>query len=83
MAQVITHCNPELEHAPHSSIDCEPRRLFYGRVPHSILDHKLGLQFNPNTEPSTDFAEEVLRRTKTLYDKTKKNVMQSYIKSKK
>ena len=27
----------------HSSIDCEPSRIFQGRVPHKILDHKLGL----------------------------------------
>ena len=67
----------------HSSIDCEPSRVFHGRVPHNILDHKLGLRFNPNITPTTDFAEELLRRTKILYHKTKKNVMQSYIKYKK
>ena len=66
----------------HSSIHCEPSRVFHGRVPHNILDHKIELRFNPNIAPTTDFAEELLRRTKTLYDKTKKNVMQSYIKYK-
>ena len=66
----------------HSSIDCEPSRVFHGRVPHNILDHKLGLRLNPNIAPTTDFAEELLQRTKTLYDETKKNVMQSYIKYK-
>ena len=25
-----------------SSTDCEPSRVFHGRVPHKILDHKLG-----------------------------------------
>ena len=63
----------------HSSINCEPSRVFHGRVPHKILDHKLGLRFNPNIAPTRDFAEELLRRTKILHDKTKKNVMQSYI----
>ena len=66
----------------HSSIDCEPSRVFHGRDPHKNLDHKLGLRFNPNAAPTTDFAEELLRRTKILYDKTKRNVMQSYIKYK-
>ena len=66
----------------HSSIDCEPSRVFHGRVPHNILDHKLGLRFNPNIALTTDFAEKLLRRTKVLYDTTKKNVMQSYIKYK-
>ena len=59
----------------HPNIDCEPSRVFHGRVPHNILNHKLGLRFNPNIAPTTDFAEELLRRTKILYDKTKKNVM--------
>ena len=67
----------------HSSIDCEPSRVFHGSVPHNILDHKHGLRFNPNTALTTDFAEESLRRTKILYDKTQKNVMQSYMKYKK
>ena len=66
----------------HSSINCEPSRVFHGRVPHNILDHKLGLRFNPNAAPTTDFAQKLLRRTKILYDKIKKNVMQSYIKYK-
>ena len=66
----------------HSIIDFEPSRRIHGRVTHNILDHKLGLRFNPNIAPSTDFAEELLRRSKILYDKTKKNVMKSYIKSK-
>ena len=66
----------------HYRIDCEPSRVFHGRVPYNILDHKLGLRFNPNAAPTTDFTQELLRRTKILYEKTKKNVMQSYIKYK-
>ena len=46
----------------HSSVDCEPTRIFHGRVLHNILDHQLGLRFNPNIEPTTDFAEEKLRK---------------------
>ena len=66
----------------HPSIDCEPSRVFHGRVPHNIPDHKLGLRFNPNIARTTDFAKELQRRTKIIYDKTKKNIMQSYIKYK-
>ena len=67
----------------HSSTDCEPSRVFHGRVPHNILDHKLGLRFNLNAGPTTHLAEVLLRRTKILYDKTKKNVMQSHFRYKK
>ena len=66
----------------HSSIDYEPNRVFHGIVPHNILDHKRGLQFNPNIAPTTDFAEELLRRTRILYDTTNQYVVQSYIKYK-
>ena len=62
----ILNCNTTY----HSPIDCEPSRVFHGRIPHNILDHKLGLRFNPNIAPTTDFAEEIVRRTKILCDKT-------------
>ena len=29
----------------HASLDCEPSRVFHGRIPHNKLDYKLG--FNP------------------------------------
>ena len=66
----------------HSSTDCEPSRVFLGRFTHNIPNHKLGLRFNPNIAPTTDFAKELPRRTKILHDKTKNIVMQSYIKYK-
>ena len=66
----------------HSSLGCEPSRIFHGRVPYNILDHRLGLNPNPKIIPTTDFAEELQRRTQILIDKTKKNIMQSYLKYK-
>ena len=52
----------------HSSIDCEPSRVFHGRVIHNFLDQKLELRFNPIITPNTDFAEKLLRRTEILFD---------------
>ena len=66
----------------HSSLLCEPTRIFHGRVPYNILDHRLGLNPNPKINPTTDFAEECQRRTQILIDKTKENIMQSYLKYK-
>ena len=66
----------------HSSVGCEPSRIFHGRVPYNILDHRLGLNPNPKILPTTDFAEERQRRTQILIDRTKKNIMQSYLKYK-
>ena len=66
----------------HTSIGCEPTRVFHGRILFNILDHKLGNDPNEQINPSTEFAEEIQNRTKILIDKTKQNIMQSYIKYK-
>ena len=66
----------------HASIGCEPTRVFHGRIPYNVLDHKLGNNPNEQINPTTEFAEEIQNRTKILIDKTKHNIMQSYIKYK-
>ena len=66
----------------HASIGCEPTRVFHGRVPSNILDHKLGKNPTEQITPTTEFAEEIQDRTKLLIDKTKQNIMQAYIKYK-
>ena len=66
----------------HACIGCEPTREFHGRIPYNILDHKLGNNPNELVNPTTEFAEEIQSRTKILIDKTKQNIMQSYIKYK-
>ena len=66
----------------HSSIGCEPSKVFHGRIPLNVLDHKLGNNPNKNFLPTTEFAEEVQQKTKILIDQTKKNIMQSYLKYK-
>ena len=66
----------------HASIGCEPTRVFHGRIPYNILDHKLGNNPNERNSPTTEFAEEIQNRTRILIDKTKQNIMQSYIKYK-
>ena len=66
----------------HASLGCEPSRVFHGRIPHNILDYKLGYNPNPKYLPQTDVAEKVQRRMKVLLDQKKKNIMQSYLKYK-
>ena len=66
----------------HASISCEPTRVFHGRIPFNILDHKLGNNPNEQFNPTTEFAEDIQNRTKILIDKKKQNIMQSYIKYK-
>ena len=66
----------------HASLGCEPTRVFYGSIPHNILDYKLGYNPNPRYTPQTDIAEEIQRRMEILNDQTKKNIMQLYLKYK-
>ena len=66
----------------HSSIGCEPSKVFHGRIPYNVLDHKLGNNPNEDFLLTTEFAEELQQRTKVLIDKTKHNIMQSYLKYK-
>ena len=66
----------------HASLGCEPSRVFHGRIPHNILDYKLGYNPNPRYQPQTEIAEEIHKRTKILLDQTKKNIMESYPKYK-
>ena len=66
----------------HASLGCEPSRVFHGRIPHNILDYKLGYNPNPKYQLHTDVAEEIQRRMRILLDQTKKNIMQSYLKYK-
>ena len=66
----------------HASIGCEPTRVFHGRIPYNILDHKLGNNSNGQINLTTEFAEDIQNRTKILIDRTKQNMMQSYIKYK-
>ena len=66
----------------HSSIGCEPSKVFHGRIPFNVLDYKLWNNPNENFLPTTEFAEEVQPRTQILIVQTKKNFMQSYLKYK-
>ena len=66
----------------HASIGCEPTRVFHGRIQYNTLDHRLGNNSNEQINPTTEFAEEIQTRTKILINKTKQNIMQSYIKYK-
>ena len=66
----------------HATLDCEPLKIFHGWVPYIMLEHKLGQNHNPKVQPTTDFADKIQRRAKTIFDSTKKNIMPSYLKYK-
>ena len=66
----------------HTSIGCEPSRVFLGRIPHNVLDLKLGICPQQQRIPTSKIAQEVLEQTEMIHQDVRKNTMQVYIKYK-
>ena len=64
----------------HTSIGCEPSRVFHGRIPYSVLDSKLGIRPQQQHIPTSQIAQEVLEQTEMIHQDFRKNIMQAYIK---
>ena len=63
----------------HTSIGCEPRRVFLGRLPYTVPDFKKGIRVQKTSIPSSKTAEDVLRLLEILFQDVRKNTMQAYI----
>ena len=61
----------------HTSTGFEHRRIFQRCVFYNLLDHKFQLKIKTGSVPTAEFADDLLRRTHVLNDRTKNNVMQS------
>ena len=66
----------------HTSIGCEPSRIFHGPIPYNFLDLKLGVRPQQQPIPTSQIAQEVLDQTETIHQDVRKNAMQAYIKYK-
>ena len=64
----------------HSSIGCEPSRVFHGRIPYNILDLKLGIRPQKFPSPDSEVAQDLLEQTEASFQDVRKNAMQAYIK---
>ena len=65
----------------HTSIGCEPSRVFHGRIPYNVLDLKL-VRPQQQPIPTSQIAREVLEQTEMIQQDVRKNTMQAYIKCK-
>ena len=63
----------------HSSIGCEPSRVFHGRIPYNILDLKLGIRQQKISTPDLEIAQDVLEQTEMIIQDVRRNAMQAYI----
>ena len=71
---------PNYNTSYHTSIGCEPSRVFHGRIPYNVLDKKLGIRTQQQPIPNSQIAEEVLEQTEMIHQYVRKNIMQAYIK---
>ena len=66
----------------HTSIGCEPSRVFHGRIPYNVLDLKLGIRPQQQPIPTSQIAQDVIDHTEMIHQDVRKNAMQAYIKYK-
>ena len=66
----------------HSSIGCEPSRVFHGRIPYNILDLKMGIRPQKIPSPNSEIAQDVFEQTEAIFQDVRRNAMQAYIKQK-
>ena len=66
----------------HTSIDCEPSRVFQGRIPYKILDLKMRIRSQQQPILTSPFALGVLDQTVMIHQDVRKNTIQAYIKYK-
>ena len=66
----------------HSSIGCEPSRVFHGRIPCIILELKMGIRPHKTSSPDSKTAQDVLEQTEMIFQDVRRNTMQAYIKYK-
>ena len=66
----------------HTSIECEPSRVFHGRVQYNVLDLKMGVRPQRIRTPKSQIAEDVFKQTEMIFHDVRKDTMQAYIKYK-
>ena len=66
----------------HTSIGCEPSRVFHGRIPYNVLDLKLGIRPQQQPIPTLQIAQEVVEQTGMIHQDVRRKIMQAYIKYK-
>ena len=61
----------------HTSIECEPSRVFHGRVPYNVIDLKMGICQQTIPTLNSKIAEDVLKQTEMIFHDVRKNTMQA------
>ena len=59
----------------HTSIGCEPGRVFHGKIPYNILDLKLGIRPQQQPIPTSPIAQDILEQTEMIHQDVHKNTI--------
>ena len=63
----------------HTSIRCEPSRVFQGLVPYNVLDIEKGIRPQRKPKTNSEIAADVLKHTEMIFHDVRKHTMQAYI----
>ena len=66
----------------HSSIGCEPSRVFHGRILYNNLGLKMGIRPQKYSSSGSKIAQDVPEQTEMIFQDVRRNAMQAYIKYK-
>ena len=66
----------------HASTDCEPSRVFLGRLPYNVLDLKMGTRPQKNSSPDSQIAQDVLEQLELSFQDVRKKAIQAFFKYK-
>ena len=72
--------NYETSH--HTSIDCNPSRVFHGSIPFKTLDLKLGVRPQQTPFLTSQIAQQVLDQAQMIHQDYRPKSMQAYIENK-
>ena len=59
----------------HTSIGCDPSRVFHGRIPYNVWDLKLEIRPQKQPIPTSKMAQEVLEQTEMIHEDVCQNAM--------
>ena len=63
----------------HTSIGCEPSRVFHGRIPHNVLKLELGILPQQQLFPTSQIAHDIFDQTELIHQDVRKKAMQEYL----
>ena len=82
VAQICTQAVLNHNTSYHSSIGCEPSRVFHGRIPYNVIGLEAGIRPRRANDPDTNVAQDVIDQRKIIHEDVRRNTMHAYFRYK-